>query len=165
MPIQQAARAVGIFEKQDRAVAAVKALMAAGFPPAQIVIAARDWRGHDLVGPRVDLQRASAGGALRGAVVGGCLGAAVGMLASLIPGIGWNIFVLGALGAAAGAAIGCYVGPFISLEATESDAKEHGKHLELGRTVVVVRAPDRLDEANALMVEHGAYDFSMANEP
>ena len=165
MATQQAGRAVGVFEKQEQAVAAVKALIAAGFPAAQIVIVARDWQGHDLVGPRVDLQRASARGAIRGAIIGGCLGAAVGMLASLIPGAAWSTFVLAALGGAGGAAIGCYVGPFISLEATESDAKEHGKHLELGRTVVLVRVPERLDEANSIMVEHGAYDYPMANEP
>ena len=50
MADQQTACAVGVFEKQEQAAAAVRALMAAGFPPAEIVIAARDWRGHDLVG-------------------------------------------------------------------------------------------------------------------
>jgi len=165
MPIEQAARAVGIFEKQDQAADAVRALVAAGFPPARISVFARDWQGHELPGPRVDLQRASARGAVRGAIVGACLGVVVGLLASLIPGAGGFVLLLAALGGATGAAVGCFVGPFISLEATEIDAEEHREHVELGRTVVLVRVPDRVDEAKALMVERGAYDFSMANEP
>src|SRR5258708_28894965 len=101
MPIEQAARAVGIFEKQEQAAAAVRALVAAGFPPAQIVVFARDWKGHELPGPRVDLQRASARGAVRGAVVGACFGGVVGLLASLIPGAGGYAVLLAALGVAA----------------------------------------------------------------
>src|SRR5262245_199590 len=116
MQVQLATRAVGVFDKQDQAVAAVRALLAAGFPPGKIVIVASNWQGHDISGPRVELQQASARGAVRGAIVGGCLGAAAGMLASLIPGAGWNTFIFGVIGGAVGAAIGCYVGPFIALE-------------------------------------------------
>jgi hypothetical protein len=66
--------------------------------PEQIVIIVKDWKGHELVVPRVELQRAAETGAIPGC------------------------------------------------------------------TVILARTPDREDEARALLVEHGAYDFSMSTD-
>jgi len=43
--------------------------------------------------------------------------------------------------------------------------KKHARHLNSGRVLVFVNTPDRADEAETIMVDHKAYDFSMTNEP
>jgi hypothetical protein len=158
-------RVVGIFDNRREAVSAVKALMAAGFSTAQILVVARDWKGDELPGPKVELQQVAADGAVTGAVAGAGVGAIAGGLAALLPVAGVGILILGALGIAAGATIGSYVGPFLALEMTESEAMKHAEQVQQGRIVVLVRTKDRHDEANQILVEHGAYDFSMTNEP
>jgi hypothetical protein len=163
MPIKQAERAIGIFENQEQAVAGIEALLAAKIPPSQIVVVARDWHGHKLEGPRVDLQETAASGAVKGSALGGGLGVAAGVLVAMIPGVGLSVLILGALAAAAGAAVGCFVGPFVALEMSEADAKENAHHIEAGRIVVIVKTVDRRDEAQSLMIAHHAYDFSMTN--
>jgi hypothetical protein len=154
---------VGIFDDQQQAVDAVQALMAANFRPEQIVIMVRDWRGRKLIGPRVELQQVATTGALRGALIGGISGLAAGAIAGLLLTMNWPYtLLLAILGTALGAAAGCYVGPFIAMSNTERG--EHAEHTEQGRTVVIVRAPQREDEARAVMVDHGAYDFSMSSD-
>jgi hypothetical protein len=165
MSNQTSSRVVGIFDSRQEAVEAARALMAAGFETAQIVIVARDWKGEELPGPLVELQQVAADGAVTGAVAGAGVGAVAGALAAVLPVAGIGILVLEALGIAAGAAIGSYVGPFLALEMSESEAMEHAEQIQRGRIVVVVRTPNRQDEARAILVEHGAYDFSMTNEP
>jgi outer membrane lipoprotein SlyB len=165
MANQQPTRAVGIFEDQQHAVNAVHALTQAGFSPQQIVVVARDWKGHELPGPMIEAQHAADNGAVTGALVGASLGVAAGAVISLIPGLGVAVIVLSAIGGLTGAAVGAYAGPFIALEMTEAEAQEHAEHVEQGRTVVVVKTADRQSEAESIMVEHGAYDFSMAAQP
>ena len=165
MTNQQLARAVGIFEDQQHAVNAVHALTGAGFAPEQIVVVARDWKGHELPGPMVEAQHVADSGAVAGALVGASLGVAAGAVTSLIPGLGVAVIVLSAIGGLTGAAVGAYAGPFVALEMTEAEAEEHAKHIEQGRIVVVVKTAERQDEAEAIMVEHGAYDFSMTAQP
>ena len=162
---QQAARAVGIFEDQQHAVNAVHALTQAGIAPQQIVVVARDWKGHELPGPMVEAQHAADDGAIAGALVGASLGVAAGAVLSLIPGLGVAVIVLSAIGGLTGAAVGAYAGPFIALEMTEAEAQQHAEHVEQGRIVVVVKTADRQEEAESIMVEHGAYDFSMTAQP
>lgn len=165
MSTQASSRVIGIFDNRQEVIEAVKALTAAGFSNAQIVIVARDWKGDEIPGPRVELQQVAADGAVSGAVAGAGVGAVAGALAAILPVAGVSILVLGALGIAAGAAIGSYVGPFLALEMSESEAIEHAEQIQQGRIVVIVRTEERQDEARVIMVEHGAYDFSMTNQP
>jgi hypothetical protein len=165
MSNKQPARAVGIFEDEQHAVNAVHALTQVGFSPQTIVVVARDWKGHELLGPMVKAQHAADDGAIAGALVGASLGVAAGAVMSLIPGLGVAVIVLSAIGGLTGAAVGAYAGPFIALEMTEAEAHEHAEHVEAGRVVVVVKTADRQDEANEIMVQHGAYDFSMTAQP
>jgi len=164
MQVQQLTQAVGIFDKQQQAIDAVRSLLAAGFPPEQIVIMVKDWKGHELIGPRVELQRAAETGALRGAIIGGILGLAVGLVLSLIPALGWGALLLILVCTGIGAVLGVYLGPFIGMAHSESEARKHAQHIQAGRTVVLVRTPGRQDEARSLMVDHGAYDFSMSTD-
>lgn len=163
MKVQGVSHVVGVFEDQNRAVEAAKALAAAGFPTQEMALITRDWRGGELPVPRVDLQNSAAEGALAGSLVGGTLGVAAGTLLALIPGIGIGALVLGAMGGAAGAAGGAYAGPFVAMEMNETEAQEHARHLEQGRTVLVVRTADRQEEASSILDAHGAYDFSMSS--
>jgi len=85
MATDQLARAIGVFENQERAVDAFDALVKAGFSADRILILARDWHGRPLVGPRIDLQRASGRGALRGAIIGAVVGVVGGCLVTCYP--------------------------------------------------------------------------------
>ena len=156
--------AVGIFETPQQAIAAVRALVAAGFAPQQMVLVARDWKDPALKELGIEVQHAGGEGAVTGAAVGGGVGLAAGLLSLLIPGIGPAVIAAVALAGATGAAVGAYVGPFIAMEMSENEAREHAAHVEQGRTVLVVRVPDRHAEARAIMVEQGAYDFSMSTD-
>jgi hypothetical protein len=165
MPSETESRIVGIFEHTDRAVEAIQALATNDFPPEQIIGIARAWRGVELPGPRVDLQNAASRGALVGTIGGAAggllLGVAAGALVTILTDFGIAAVVLAILcTVAAGATIGCYLGPFIALEMTEREAKLHEREIEQGRAIVVVRTADRRLEARAIMVSHGAYDFS-----
>jgi len=159
---------VGIFQDPDQAVAAFLALRQAGFPEKTIALAARQ-RHEAFRKVRVDLQEAATKGAAVGALAGGGIGVAAGAGAALIPGVGpvllGGLVGLALLGGAAGAAVGTFAGPFIAMGLSEADAKKHAEDVEKGKTVVVVRAEDRQDEARDILVEHGAYDESMSTGP
>lgn len=91
-------------------------------------------------------------GAAAGAIAGGALGAFAGAIATgLIPGVG-PVIAAGLLaglagGAAAGAAAGGLVGALIGMGIPEEEAHQYASHLREGRTLVVVRAPQRYGEA------------------
>jgi hypothetical protein len=160
---------VGIFDSQDKAAEAILALKDAGFSPSQIGVASHAW-SRQLEGVRVDEQHAAERGAVRGAVVGGGVGAALGLVgAVLVPGvipILAGTALLAALGGGlAGATAGVFAGPFIALGYTEHEAHKHARAVEEGKTVVLVYAPGRQEEARDIMVEHGAYDESMSTSP
>jgi hypothetical protein len=164
MQTQQPPRAVGVFEDQDHAIAAARALIQAGFAPKQIVLLARDWKGPELTKLGLEAQHAADDGAMAGALIGGTAGLAAGLLTALVPGPGQGGDHQHAQAGAGGAAVGAYVGPFVGMEMSEAEAREHAGHVEEGRTVLVVRTPDRQDEARSVMVDHGAYDFSMSTD-
>src|SRR5260370_644596 len=164
MKPQQTANAVGIFEDRKQAVEAVRALLAAHFPSNQITLVARDWRDPELAGLGIEEQHAAASGAVQGAAIGGGVGIAAGLLTLLVPGIGPAAVAVIALAGAAGAAAGAFFWPLVGMGMTEAETPGHAPHLRQGRTVVVVRTPDRRDEAQTIMVKHGAYDFSMSTD-
>ncbi len=161
---------LGIFEDQGHARQALQALRRAGFRDDQLGLAAREWIADAPDAAQVELQQTAGEGAVKGAAVGGSLGAIAGAVAvGLIPGVGPVLaggLLAGALGGAAlGAAVGVFMGPFVALGLPESDAQSYARHVEAGRTVVVVRTDDRQDEAVALLDRHGAYDDSMRVKP
>jgi hypothetical protein len=160
----QPPRAVGIFATQKEAIDAARDLVKAGVAPDRITLVAQDWKTQELEALGVQVQRAATVGSSTGAAIGGGLGAAVGLLTLLIPGIGVGALGLTALAAATGAATGSLWGAFAGMEMSEAEAREHADHVQRGYTVVVVRATDRADEVNRILVAHGAHDFSMSSD-
>ena len=59
-------------------------------------------------------------------------------------------------GAAAGAAGGVYLGPFIAMGLSEQESREYAQALREGRTIVAVRAGDRAAEATSILRRQGA---------
>src|SRR5262249_29417066 len=94
-----------------------------------------------------------------GAAVGAGAGAAAGALAiTLMPGLILGGSLLAGLigGAALGAAGGAFLGPFVALEMGEDDAHYYAHARDEGRTLVVVKTPDRAIEARDMLVRMGA---------
>jgi hypothetical protein len=155
----------GIFETQDDARKAIAALKQAGFTDAQIGVASREWT-QKLQEVDVEEQHTAEKGAVAGVLLGGSLGATLGLIgAILVPGaipIIAGHAILSALGAGLlGAAGGAFAGPFIALGFSEEESREHARHVEAGRTVLLVYTPDRQEEARSIMVANGAFDESM----
>jgi hypothetical protein len=155
----------GIFEDKQHAVQAIAALKRAGFTDGQIGVASREWT-EKLREVPVEEQHTAEKGAVTGALVGGGVGAAVGLIgAVLVPGaipiITGHILLSALGGGLLGASGGAFAGPFLALGFTEEESKRHAKHIEEGRVVVLVHAPDRPDDARSIMVENGAFDESM----
>jgi hypothetical protein len=147
---------VGVFDSTAQAEKAIAALWQAGFPHDRVDMATRS-QGVTTATPRFDIQKDAAEGASTGAVAGAASGAVAGAVAgSLIPGVGTVIGGIG--GAALGAAGGTFLGPFIALEMSEEDAHHYSRAVDEGRTVVIVREPDRTDEARTILRNHGGAD-------
>lgn len=168
MVLSSATITVGVFEEEAEVVKAIDALKQAGFSDDQIGVASKRW-SKELEAVRVDKQRVAEKGAVRGSLVGSGIGAVLGLVGGiLVPGvipIVAGSAIAGMIGgAAAGAAAGAYVGPFIALGFSEEESRKHHEHVEQGRTVLLVYAPDRIDEARKIMVDHGAYDESMSTD-
>jgi hypothetical protein len=161
---RQPPRAVGVFADQQHAIEAARALVDAGFSPERITLAAQDWKTQELESLGVKVQHGATTGSATGAAIGGGVGAAVGLLTLLIPGIGVGVLALTALAAATGAATGSLWGAFAGMEMSENEAHQHAQQVKQGYTVLVVRAENRADEANHILVNHGAHDFSMSTD-
>jgi hypothetical protein len=152
-----------VFDVPGQAETAIDELRHAGFRQEEIGILAPGGQVHEAVTPIEKREEDAAQGAARGAIAGGAVGAAAGALAgALIPGIGpilaGGIFTGILLGGAAGAAAGSYAGPFIALGFSEHDADHYGNELKEGRTVVTVRADDRVAEALSILHSHGGHN-------
>lgn len=165
MTIQRGNYLIGVFDDQSHAVRAVEGLHQSGFGHEQVSLLARERVAAAPDRATVDLQETAGTSAIVGAVAGGALGLAAGAVAAaVLPGIG--PFVMGGLlatagGGALGAAFGAYAGPFVALGLNEDIAQHYARHVESGRTVVVVRAGERQDQARQILETHGAYDDSM----
>jgi hypothetical protein len=160
MAITQSSTLVAVFDTRGQAESAIDELWHAGFPHEQIGIAMPGGRVTEATTATERSEETAAEGAVAGSVVGGALGAIVGgLVAGLVPGIGpvvaGGILTGVVLGGAAGAAAGSYGGPFLALGLSDEEGKQVGQHLAAGRTVVVVRAGDRSDEAFQVLRSHG----------
>jgi hypothetical protein len=137
----------------------VAELHRAGFTESQIGVASHDRAGTVEKGSHI-----SEGVAI-GAASGAGLGAlwAIGMAAGLLPAVG-PVVAGGLLGsilasAAGAAAVGGIVGALIGLGLPEEEAKYYETEFKAGRTLVTVKADGRADEAWAILIRHGAYNW------
>jgi hypothetical protein len=159
--------ATGVFDSDKQAANAIAALKHAGIREEEIGVTSRNW-SQNLKDVRVDMQHQAESGAVHGALMGGALGASLGLVgATLIPGalpvIAGSALLTVLAGGFTGAAGGTFVGPFLAMGFSDSESKRHAKHIELGKTIVLVHSPGRQKEALSIMVANGAYDDSMAN--
>jgi hypothetical protein len=154
-------RAVGIFEHTGEAEQAVTELWKAGFPHDAIDLITRD--GITPATPNLHLQTEAGNGAVIGAIIGSILGAMAGVVCFYyISGIGafdsgaWIAGLIG--GGALGAAGGTFLGPFIAMAITEDDRHYFAHAVDEGRTIVVVRVPHRIAEAQEILIRAGAHE-------
>jgi hypothetical protein len=166
MATQTSSVVAASFETSGHAEAALDELWHSGFSREQIGMAAPGHAVEQAETPAGKLEETAAEGAVVGATAGGAIGALAGVLVTtLIPGIG-PVLTGGALagvglGTAAGAAAGTYLGPFLALGLTKQQSKDCGTHLQAGRTIVLVNAPERSTEAREIMHRHGGHDTSL----
>lgn len=161
MTTLERATVVGVFEDRVRAERALNALYRAGFDEKDVGFVIRDVN-HTHAAPEViqrDTAMGAATGAVSGGVVGGLLGAATALL---IPGLGpalaGSILAVALGGAALGAAAGSFVGALTGFGVPEEEALYYQSEFELGRIIVLVRAPNRQSEALEILRQNGAYD-------
>lgn len=158
---------LGVFEDQEHASKARRALVAAGFPQARVRLVSQRLLpsiGREAVG----LQQLTDKGAWEGTLIGGGIGALIGLALGFLPATQhiflwmapalapWNCGVL--MGLAAGAALGTFTGPFLAGEWYRTHHPVSGHD---GQTALVVHADQRTVEARTLLLENGAYDDSM----
>jgi uncharacterized protein (TIGR02271 family) len=156
--------AVGVFQDQERARDAIGALKDAGFSGDDISLLMPD-RGQaremaEETGTKAG--EGAASGLVAGGILGGLGGFLVGIGALAIPGVG-PFIAAGALattlgGAAVGAGIGAIAGALIGMGIPEDEAKYYEGEVRGGRTLLAVRAGGRVDEADSILHDFGAYD-------
>jgi hypothetical protein len=153
---------VGVFLDRRHAEVAMDALRHALFAEHDIGFLSPTGSGTAEDTPTARIEHEAEKGAVRGAVAGGAIGAVAGGVAvGLIPGIGPVLaggLLLGVLGgAAAGAAAGTYLGPFLGMRHVDDNLARHvERELVGGRTIVTVRAGDRVTKALDILRDHGA---------
>jgi len=153
---------VGVFHTRAEATEAMNALRNAGFRDDQIGFAVRTVGDINDLNPDSipDDVRGSgtgaAGGALTGAIAGGATAAL--MVPAIGPVIAGGIVAAAMLGAAVGAAAGGVLGSLINLDVPEHDARVYEQEMRAGKSVVLVRAGDRADEAAVILGRAGAFD-------
>jgi hypothetical protein len=155
-PIIDRGVVVGVFRDRADAGQAVAELRRLGVAEDHIGVIARN---GDTVSGMTGSQWEV--GAVAGAVAGGATGTALGLavVAGLIPGIGpiiaGGLFAGIAASAAAGAAAGGVVGALIGLGIPEEEAVFYHGEFEAGRTIVTVRAGDKVDIARSVLARFG----------
>ncbi len=138
---------IGVFGDDSLTEKAIHALYDAGFTVDQVSLVAQGSSAADIIPSEAKATRAT-GGAKRGLAIGGIgggvIGALIGLGALAIPGVGpiitagWVGSLLG--GAAAGAAMGGWIGSMARLNVPEDLAKNYAKEISEGCCLVMVLA-------------------------
>lgn len=162
---------VGIFHTPAEAERAVADLMASGFVREQIsLIASGEHAEHiKLVGSGVEHVEDIAIGAVGGSLVGGMLGALVGMVVVAIPGIGpvlaagplaaalGSAGITMAVGAGAGVVGGGVLGALTWAGITHDEARVYEEFVRRGGSLVTVQASgDERERATTILHRDGA---------
>jgi hypothetical protein len=166
MRTQRSTTVVGVFEDRLHANQAITELHQAGFTRSQIGVVMRHAEGGDDAAAAPEHRTHAAAGALTGALTGLGLGAlaGLGVLAGVIPVIGPAI-AAGTLGvvlsnAAAGAGIAGFLGALVGAGIQEHQAKFYQGELEVGRSIITVKATGRTDKATTILRRCGGCDLS-----
>jgi rhodanese-related sulfurtransferase len=163
---------VGVFDNPEQARDAIDALKNAGFDPGDISLLMPqhgDGNGHKVGDDKgKEIAKGAGAGLAAGGILGGLAGWLVGVGALAIPGVG-PIIAAGALGtalsgAAVGAGVGAIAGALVRMGVPEDEAKAYEDEVRAGRTLVVVRAGARVDEAWRLLRASGARDVQQRGD-
>lgn len=152
MEEQQEKALVGVFRTRAEAQSAVRSLVEAGFGADNVGFASRE-QSEEAAEVEVeeiqDMQDDAQSGAVAGVAGGGVLGGVLGAGAAfLIPGVGPMVAAgILAAGVAAGAFAGGLYGPFMSMGATEEEAKHYDEQFKSGASIITVHAGERRQEA------------------
>jgi len=154
------ATVVGSFANNQLAISAVEALQQAGFSNAHLGLLSRDkeWSEQmkkDLTGTKMEegAGLGAAGGAIAGVGLG--LAVAAGLLPPLGPAIAGGSLIALLASAGSGAAAGTIIGGLVGLGIPEDEAVFFEGEYRTGRTLVVVNAASRKDEAQRILRGHG----------
>ena len=155
---------VGVFEIRSQADDAIHDLQQAGFHDDQIGFVVRNG-DEDVVTPpvverdEVDTGGGAAAGAVSGGIIGGIVGAAAALL---VPGVGPAIaggILIAILGGVVfGAAAGGILGALTNLGVPEEEARYYEGEFSSGRTIVMVKADGRQQEATTILHRNGGYN-------
>lgn len=157
-----------LFDKHEDALAAVRALEAAGFMSSDIGIAAGNADNRYSTKPVVKEHEATSGAGL-GATVGGLAGGGAGLAAALgalaIPGFGpvvaAGILAATLTGAGAGAAAGGLIGSLTGLGVSEKEAHVYAEGMRRGGSLVTVKIDDARElEARAILDRYTHVDLA-----
>jgi hypothetical protein len=164
--------AVGVFKDPLGARDALADLKGAGFKADDIglaVLHAPDAEDADLPDDVRHFRVDETTGILAGGIVGGVAGWLLGAAAVAVPGLG-ALLAAGALvgavgGAGLGAAAGGLIGMLVDHGLSHEEAEYYHEQVRLGATMVTVRDRARADEAQAILVKHGAHDYHARPRP
>ncbi|MDO3412285.1 general stress protein [Saccharibacillus sp. CPCC 101409] len=134
----------GTFEREEQAVQAIHELKNAGYTGDEISVIAKDTKESEEL--RSETGTKAPEGMAGGAIAGGALGGAAGVIASLgalaIPGIGPLLaagpIAAGLAGATLGAGVGGLAGGLIGLGIPEKEAKYYNDRVHAGEVLVLV---------------------------
>jgi uncharacterized membrane protein len=153
---------VGVFHDRSEASKAIQALKDVGFATEDVSILMPDPKPVQAGDDTSNTDFGSAGPAVAGGVLGGAAGWLVGIGSFMIPGVGPFIGAGALLASLAGAAIGASIGALASgltqMGIPEEEARWYEQQAHGGRTLVTVRAGQRVADARALLRRYGAYD-------
>lgn len=164
MEVQQDHALIAVFTTRNEAQSAIRELIEEGFGADNIGYATQDRSEEDEIAEVEhieDMQDDATSGAVAGVAGGGIAGGVLGAGAALlIPGVG-PVVAAGILaaGVAAGAFAGGLYGPFMSMGATEEEAKYYDEQFRSGASIVTVHAGDREGEARAILASHNAVNI------
>jgi hypothetical protein len=148
---------VAVFADQAQAERAIGALEQAGFTDQQLGFVRRGEK-TSTGGEASDTLKKVVPGVAGGGILGGIVGAAAALL---IPGLGPALaggILAATLGGAALGAAGGLLGALTNLGMTEEEARYYQGELQAGRTLVIVRAENRQQEASNILRRYGGYD-------
>jgi hypothetical protein len=162
----------GIYTSGDHAERAVDAIIAAGFPSANISVLLPDNTSTREFAHTKETKapEGTTTGVTAGGVIGGTLGVLVGIGALAIPGVGPLIaagpIVAGLAGLGVGGAVGGLVGALIGMGIPEYEAKRYDGHVKGGGTLLSVHCDtsEQVSRAKDLLKGTGATDISSTGE-
>jgi hypothetical protein len=161
------ATVVGVFRDRGAARSAVNELRRLGFPEEHIGLITSAPSADEVTGETATAtvdgskwEEGAATGVAAGAGVGAlwALGIAAGVLPAIGPVVAGGLLASVLASAAGGAVIAGVAGALVGLGIPEEEARYYEGELTSGRTIVTVRAPGRMEEAEEILRGHGGYD-------